>query len=379
MKIYFVSHSSEMAGAEQSLIRLIGSAIARGHTGAVSVPNHGPLAESIGSWASSQFVVKAVSTHRWMGQRSRGLAGFVRVVQCLLDVPRFLRGFQRARPDAVVVNTSVTPAPLVAAALLGIPVVTIMRETIASNPTLKSFLPKGVIKRVINRLSASVITVSKLVARQYEYPSVVIYPQIDPVFFAAASERKYHRSNNSVLRGVMMGYFTPEKGQVDAIQAVRYVHDAGIPMRLDLYGAGSEDYYRTIKEAIRAHELETFVTVHSPTNKVLDALRDADVSLICSRNEAFGKTTAESVLAGTPVVAYALGGTCEILDAGGGKLVEPSPRKLAEALVDLNTDPAAIRALTADTERAKNNLKERLENTASEIIAVIEGVVDAKY
>ena len=87
----------------------------------------------------------------------------------------------------------------------------------------------------------------------------------------------------------------------------------------------------------------------------LEVLRSADLSLVCSRNEAYGRVTVESLSVGTPVLGYRAGGTVEILAAGGGMVVEPSVVELASALVCLGTDRELLQTLVrAAGDRQRN-------------------------
>ena len=56
----------------------------------------------------------------------------------------------------------------------------------------------------------------------------------------------------------------------------------------------------------------------------MPAIRAADVVLMCSRFESFGRVTVEAMLAGKPVIGAASGGTAELIQDGEtGLLYEP--------------------------------------------------------
>lgn len=63
---------------------------------------------------------------------------------------------------------------------------------------------------------------------------------------------------------------------------------------------------------------------------------------MCSRAEAFGKVTLESLLSGVPVVGYATGGTTELASLGGVVLTEPSPASLADSIARIANDGDAL-------------------------------------
>lgn len=370
MKIFFASHSSELAGAEQSLLRLVSAAARRGHHGMVSVPRTGPLINMLQN-DSASFSVVRTPTHMWMGRRTYGLVGLLRLLQCLIDTVGFVRKFRTSGIDVVVVNSAVIPSPLLAAFICRIPSVLIVRETILTNPMLRTPLPRTLIRWSSFQWASQVVTVSAYVAKQFRFASTVVNPQVDPAFFVK-DELSYMNNPKSEdkLDAVMLGYFTPEKGQLDAIAAIKNLKMRGVQVNLDIYGSGSKTYLDRMLSAIEDGDMAGQISVHPPSSSAREILQAADISLVCSKNEAFGKVTAESVLVGTPVVGYDLGGTAEILRAGGGVLVEATPEALGDAIATLAADRSLL--LRYSMECGESRLHRSLKSTADDLIALVE-------
>jgi glycosyltransferase involved in cell wall biosynthesis len=76
-----------------------------------------------------------------------------------------------------------------------------------------------------------------------------------------------------------------------------------------------------------------------------DVLFDLDLSVTTNRSEPFGIVHIESLASYTPVVAYNSGGPVEILEKGGGVLVEGGAEEMAETLSNLISDHEARKAL----------------------------------
>ena len=76
------------------------------------------------------------------------------------------------------------------------------------------------------------------------------------------------------------------------------------------------------------------------TGEPVKVWQEADVALMCSRAEAFGRVTVEAMKASLPVCGTDSGGTPEIvIDGVNGLLFEPgSSASLASALVRLEAD-----------------------------------------
>ena len=75
--------------------------------------------------------------------------------------------------------------------------------------------------------------------------------------------------------------------------------------------------------------------------------RAADVTLVTSEYETFGRIAAESQFCGTPVIAFATGGLTEAVEDGIGGLLVPTANvdALAESLAELVRDPSRLARL----------------------------------
>lgn len=91
-----------------------------------------------------------------------------------------------------------------------------------------------------------------------------------------------------------------------------------------------------------------------PRNDVLDLFRAGDVSLLSSSWENFPHGIVESLAAGTPVVATAVGGVTEVVrDGENGLLVQPNDAAaLAAAITRVFTDDVLLQTLRTNAARS---------------------------
>lgn len=367
MRIVFVSHSPGTGGAEHSLVTLLSAAIDRGHDVILSLPYADP--QAIREILPESRRLTIVS-HRWVrmmqGSRPR-LSGPLRVGVGYLDAHRFAVWLRAEEADVVVVNSTTIPQASLGAHISHRPAITMIREAIRTNPALPSFLPKRMIAWLIRRHSAATIAVSHYVSAQLGSATHVIYPEVPLGSLHPATV-----GTRTSLNVVMAGTLSREKGQWDAVDAVRIARSQGIDVRLSLYGQAAPDRLADLNAFIRESGLEQAIAHCGETRSMMDVFKSADVSMVCSRNEAFGRVTAESINAGTPVIGYDLGGTSEILRGGGGLLCEPNSAALASQLIALFRDADLLRRLEMDCYQL--NQSGGVGGRASSVLDLIESV-----
>ena len=114
----------------------------------------------------------------------------------------------------------------------------------------------------------------------------------------------------------------------EAIFAVAELVRRGIDARLLIVGTGDHRFHDSLEQHVKHYGLEEHVIFHGYAENPMPLIRDADVILMCSRFEAFGRVTVEAMLAGKPVIGAASGGTVELIQDGKtGLLYEPGNYK----------------------------------------------------
>lgn len=340
--LLFVSHSPWLGGAERSLRDLV-EALAGDHEVHVVLPRRGPLAEPLAHAGASVSVVPA----RWWAcdAGSRPRWPDPRAVERIREILR------ARHPRIVVTNTMVHPPGALAAALQGVPHLWWIREFGERDHGFRFLLgPRGTL-RAIDRLSRLVLVSSEAVraecARTIRASRLRFVPHA--VKMTAAGEPATDPVATPV-RLVLVGRIRPSKGQEEAVQALGHLASEGIDAELDLLGAGTPgDVERVRGLAQRLHVAER-VRFHGDVADPLTIVDRADVVLMCSREEAFGRATVEAMKRGRPVVGAASGGTLELIEPDRSGLLYPpgDARALAGAIARLLADDL-LRARVART------------------------------
>lgn len=147
------------------------------------------------------------------------------------------------------------------------------------------------------------------------------------------------------LKIVAAGRLHAKKGFDVLIRAVGKLRAWDIDVTCEIAGEGDER--RSLEALIQALDLEPCVKLTGWTDDVAGFLATGDLFAFPSHQEGFPLTLLEAMAVGLPVVSTEIDGPVEILKEGvTGRLVpDDDPDRLAEALGELISDPAAARRL----------------------------------
>ncbi|WP_051471519.1 glycosyltransferase family 4 protein [Patulibacter minatonensis] len=142
----------------------------------------------------------------------------------------------------------------------------------------------------------------------------------------------------------MLSVLRPEKGHDVAIEAFAAVREAVPDAVMMIAGDGGER--PRLEEAERRFGPDAF-HILGERSDVMEVLDAADVFIQPSRAEGLPMALIEAAAAGLPLIATAVGGMPELVDAEVGLLLgtTPEPAPLAAAIVELLGDDARRRAL----------------------------------
>ncbi|RXZ83394.1 glycosyltransferase family 1 protein [Paenibacillaceae bacterium] len=127
---------------------------------------------------------------------------------------------------------------------------------------------------------------------------------------------------------VVVGQIAPWKRQADAIEAVRQLRKAGEDVYLWVVGAAkfreeNEQYWQELHRLAAAPELEGAVRFTGFRTDVADICEAADLLVLCSDNEPFGRVLIEALAQGRPVIGTRAGGIPEIIEHDGCGFLYP--------------------------------------------------------
>ncbi len=332
MKIGFVSHSAELGGAERYLVDLIELLRESGVRAAVAIPRRGPLVQELARHETGCSVIP----FRWWAHRYDKPA-FHRAARQAVNAGAALplaRFFRSERVDLIFTNTEMTVSGALAARLLGRPHVWQLHEL---RDPWRFDLGDRFTSMLMRRTTACFIANSEATRRSHrsalrDAPVRVLYPPVRVSNRLDSGEAP----DGTGFRCVLVGTIAPHKGQRDAIEAIRLLRDDRFSVFLDLVGGPAEGcgpYVEELRRSIERYSLGDAVRFAGVVDNALPSIRRADLLLQTSA-ESFGRTVAEAMVVGTPVVASDCGAAAELISHGKtGYLYEPGETaQLAERI-----------------------------------------------
>lgn len=377
LRVLFLSHSSDVHGAEMSLVEAARSLSDRSVHVQAALPRTGPLEQKL----VSVGVPVTVAQHRWLWWATVGELSPVQRVRSGLGVVRRsgpalkeLRTMLRdVGPDVVVTNTVTFPHGAVAARLERVPHVWYVREVVGREFGLRCFLGDAPSLMVMGALSTRVVACSEATAarlrRRVSVAKIrVVYNAVQFPESPVAARRRI----GGPLRLLALGRLDPVKGQEDAIRATALLAERGVDVELSIVGSGPDAYLTQLAKLAESSAARGRVAFHGYTATPAAHLDACDVFLMTSRYEPFGRVTVEAMRAGRPVVAAGTGGTLELVsDEWNGLLYRPGDAgDLARQIVRLREDPGlTARLATRGQEWARQTFS--LEKHGSDLHEVL--------
>lgn len=157
------------------------------------------------------------------------------------------------------------------------------------------------------------------------------------------------------------------KESVEFIESVRRIVDC----HLTLVGNSSEDYLEELNTYILQNSLENNVTIIPYTENILSVLERADILLMNSRSEGFGRVTVEGMISGLLVVGRDAAGTSEIISNRENGVLYRDKDDFCNCIHEIDKNREQYKAIAKyGQESACKNYQPI--NTAKEIVRYLE-------
>jgi glycosyltransferase involved in cell wall biosynthesis len=344
LKVLVLSHTSELSGgAEQSMLDLFDY----WHKVAGIEPEfiiRKPVHKLASELKKRGFTYHSVYYTNWAQRRMTHDPGdmYWYAKQNTLAVAKIEKIIVKTKPDLVITNTIVAPWAAFAAYNQKIPHAWFVREFGDAESDFEFRIGQSETFKAIGELSELVVANSEALA-QFARKFIdknkvrILYPNIESQKISKLSKTKItppFRSPDS-LKLVITGRIAPFKGQHMVVAAIGILRNQGIDCELCIVGEpSSQSDADLLHAAIDKYQISDSVHLVGHQDNPFPYIALADVGIMSSSKEAFGRATLEYMTLGKAVVGSSAGATPELIKEGSnGYLYNPKdPNALVKVL-----------------------------------------------
>ena len=351
--VLFVSHSSELNGAELWLLETLRTLDRAKFNPALIIPRPGPLGDAARRLG---IEIDIVPMKWWLTEKGRVWRQPAAWLWNRRAVGQIAKMIGEKRVDLVFTNSAATFGGARAAKKAGVPHVWAIHELVGGEcPFLRYLLGKKALAELIIRNSSKIIVNSETSKAAFPEAEriVVIYNGVR-VKDGGDAAPKVRREDLGLKRDDLVagiiGKIYEGKGQREAIQAVSLLSGKYPTLKLLVVGdVRDQRYYRGIGRLAASGGLKDRVKFMGYWPHLAGLLKIMDVVIVASVVDSFGRTALEAMASGVPVLAVRAGGLPEIVEPGeNGFLAESrDPAELARGLDFILGNPDKAREAAA--------------------------------
>lgn len=349
MRILFVSHERNKKGSSISMLSLVQILIKLyGWQVDILLPFYGLVERTLKEKEIPHQVLYYFSDYRKIGKQSKWKQ-IVRERANDIAVFRLKRRLKKKHYDYIISNSTAVDIGARAAIDLGVKHVYYVREYMEDN--FIEYRNKDRMKRLFEA-SDKVIFISQEI--MYRYIPLYAISNYKIIYNGVAAEDYFIKDheilNESTIRLIQVGELCDGKGTKESIE---YIADLKKHMscHLTFVGHSAKKYLNDVRETIKKQHLENEITIIPYTKNIKNLLKKADVLLMNSCFEGFGRATAEGMLGGLLALGKNTGGTKEIIIDNQTGVLFNNREEFIEKMININQERLKYRQIATEGQR----------------------------
>ncbi len=353
IRILFLTHYSELLGANLSLLNLLKGLKKFNLYAFVILIRRGPIEIELQKLSIDYKIIQLrpfmkVEQHasQDIQKLRQGLKnmkeGFHIKNYNRMIIKREIDFLVEKRFDLVYTNSSILDVGIVISKILNKPHVWHIREAAEIYYNYKPLLGKYYLKYLFK--SGSFIAISNFI-RDY-IKAIDKDASIEVVYNGVLSEYEVINLNsrrkllpsgtNKPFKFLMLGNLQFQKRYDEAIDAIKVLSKKYDNIRLKIVGHGDSQY---LVDLIEESGLQEKITIGNYAKDPFAEFLNANAFLLCSRNEGMGRVIAEAMFSGVPVITHNSGGPKEIIrNKYNGLKYNGTFENLARSMEDIMTN-----------------------------------------
>ncbi|HBW8058005.1 TPA: glycosyltransferase family 4 protein [Klebsiella pneumoniae] len=322
-KILFISHENGLGGGTRSLISLIKIFFTEKEYDVTVLikKKNTALARELDKLGIKYLI----APHFWIKTKKRNVLINIGKQIFNLAVSLYLVGIRRVSTknfDIIHSNSSVVSIGLILAALTGIKHVWHFREFGDLDFELSYPLKDKIMFKMFNKYTAEYIFISTALSNHFH--SLVPVNHTNIVYNGFEIKQicnSFKFFDPTCVNLLISGSFSPGKKQDTAIKAIAKLKRLGLNVELTLAGDGNPTFRNYLINLAEEEKISNFIHFIGYQTDMDKVRGNADIELVCSRAEAFGRVTIEAMLAGVLVIASNTGANTELINHGENGLL----------------------------------------------------------
>jgi glycosyltransferase involved in cell wall biosynthesis len=346
--ILYLNPSSELGGAEKSLLDLLGDLNKEKYHPIISCPSQGKFLEEL---RKIGVEIKIIPYHRRILDLSRNGSGLH-----LFTFPLF---FWWLTPTVLALKNLIKDKGVHLIVTNGIKChfIGTVLSLITKKPLIwhvRDLIETGWLRRILRLMGRvfpdKIITNSRAVGGIFSENGrkETVYNGIDLSLFAPALGGEKARSMLNIGKETKLigtiGHLAPLKGFEELIEAIGTVINEGFDVKLAIVGEAiypnSQSYKQDLLSLVHSKGLKDKIIFTGFSENIPELLASFDIFVLPSRIEGFGRVNLEAMAMGKPVISTNVGGIPEVVQDGvTGILVTPRNSKaLSHAIIRVFND-----------------------------------------
>jgi glycosyltransferase involved in cell wall biosynthesis len=385
-RLLFISHSADFYGAERSLLDILKHIDKTKFEIYLVCPKQGYLVEQATIIGLKVFII---NYERWLLPQPFAWRMLYHIPINIIASFRIAKIIRKIGVELTYTNSAVAISGALASKLCNVRHIWHLHETIGkSRNQFYHILGRSFIFVLIDKLASKIITnsykIKAILPQEIQYKASVVYngfcvKRVDSGKTKNSESRMRTQSADQEPIIAIVGNLSERKGQKEGILAMPMILRKFSSAKLLIVGKDSspdQAYLKLLESLVKQYSLASHIEFVGYQQDVDHIYKKADLLLVPSSDEPFGRIIVEAMLAGVPVIASAVGGIPEIIEPGknGILLQSREPFAIAQAVIGLlgcdeRRRELAAAALGMARQRFNmNSMIEKIENTICEVI-----------
>lgn len=321
MRLVFFSHEALCTGGAQKCLLDLLKGIKQNHPEwqiYMIFPSRGEFIDTCSSYLHGYKVIKGKWWLAGAGDHVAINSKFSYVYKLLKSTIKLARYLRRIKPDYGITNTIVMPHLAFACKLLNIKHCWFIHEIPTATWNDINFLfSSRLTLRLVDRLSSKIMVTSEYAKHYYQeiMTENKVFAITQAVELESIGEVNTNRALHNKYSLLMVGAFDSNKGQLELLQAIKILVDAGKDVYCWLVGPDS-GMMSKCKAYVEENGLSDKVELVPFVKQVYRYYFNADVLVVCSGFETFGRVAVEAQKCGVPVILSNVGANPERIKVG---------------------------------------------------------------